>query len=351
MSTIKAFPGEALPKDIGDFMKKYTINRDASFNNNCLEFDLGMRWTNPLGMENEKSKILVAVSGAGKTRRVYEELYSRPGIFFTCSKQGNGGSEDLRSCLQEINDDPDSAASSLATLCLCLSGTGLDYDVLREHLDSTSAKEFPYETLTDFEPLTISQVEHYAEHFLRGVKNRKGEDGEDDIEDIITTLKSDRRFVGRPRFLAFVVDQIAKGSARIYQYTIEHGDAAKLINIGVGYAKEVGAELYVELVEEALIESLWSLYDPSVLAITLISGISKAVNSVVAGYRFELLILLNVYYEAKKSTEKVTLLYGSLTNNLPKFDYTSGWVILMPDSLAGPDLIARMPDGTYRFYQ
>ncbi|KAJ3109950.1 hypothetical protein HDU96_007029 [Phlyctochytrium bullatum] len=127
--------------------------------------------------------------------------------------------------------------------------------------------------------------------------------------------------------------------------------AVEIINIGIGYAKEVDSVLNVELVEEALVESLWSLFEPDDFAKALISEISKAVNSVEAGFRFEVLILLNVYYEAKRSTEKVTLLYGSLVYNLQKFKTTSGWVILMPDNLAGPDLIARAPDGTYRFYQ
>jgi hypothetical protein len=44
---------------------------------------------------------MVAVSGAGKTRRIYEELYSRPGIFFTCQQQGNGGSRDLGICIDD----------------------------------------------------------------------------------------------------------------------------------------------------------------------------------------------------------------------------------------------------------
>lgn len=43
--------------------------------------------------------LLIAVSGAGKTRRLYEELFVKPGIFFTCAKQGNGGSDDLKTCI------------------------------------------------------------------------------------------------------------------------------------------------------------------------------------------------------------------------------------------------------------
>jgi hypothetical protein len=93
--------------NISDFMKRYTINKNAKFKSNCLEFKLEERLTNALP-ENEKLKLLIAVSGGGKTRRIYEELYKSHGVFFTCAKQNNGGSEDLALCLSDSISTKDS---------------------------------------------------------------------------------------------------------------------------------------------------------------------------------------------------------------------------------------------------
>ena len=85
---------------LDNFMSNFPLNPNAEFKRDCLEFDLGHRLTTPI-VNDGKLQIMLAVSGAGKTRRIYEELYSRPGLFFTCKKQGNGGSRDLEICIED----------------------------------------------------------------------------------------------------------------------------------------------------------------------------------------------------------------------------------------------------------
>ncbi|KAJ3113549.1 hypothetical protein HDU96_003286 [Phlyctochytrium bullatum] len=505
--------------DTAKFLQGYTVRRDEPFSKSCLEFDLGTRWTNHLlgNSEDEHAKVLVAVSGAGKTRRLYEELHALPGLFFTCAKQGNGGSEDLSCCLAEIASNTNLAHSYLSVLAygrisiiqylqkernftapelllaqihpqkvfgrdvfldhylalkksfpngfmttrfthewlvvideiqrtlngprvfkstpsspertvfsplwktfldifgyrnLCICGTGLDYRVLLDHLESSTVKDLPYKVLTDFQPLTEVEVEKYSRHVLRKMIKANARDDISDIhaEGIVSSLKSDHRFRGRPRFLAYVWDKIADGnsetkaltelskclrnpsdprfpirdwekkkrhkrigskfydellldavvsvlmgkSARINTIAIDYENAADLIKVGVGYIKEDESEevkngLYVELVEVAVIEALWTLYEPKDLAIAVIARILDSVNSSEAGCRFEILILLQIYREA--NGEEFTILYGSLAYNLEHFKNSSGWVVLLPDNMAGPDLIAKTPSGIYRFYQ
>ena len=86
--------------NISEFMNRYSINKNADFKSNCLELKLEERLTNAIP-QNEKLKLLIAVSGGGKTRRIYEELYNSYGVFFTCAKQNNGGSDDLAMCLSD----------------------------------------------------------------------------------------------------------------------------------------------------------------------------------------------------------------------------------------------------------
>ena len=87
-------------EEVAQFFSNYTINVNAQFKNTCLESNLAERLTAPIKMQEDVCKFLIATSGAGKTRRCYEELYSKYGIFFTCSKQGNGGSDDMKGAIE-----------------------------------------------------------------------------------------------------------------------------------------------------------------------------------------------------------------------------------------------------------
>ena len=101
---------------LDNFMSQFKFDIGATFKRDCLEFDLGNRLTTPIHNDN-KLQIMVAVSGAGKTRRIYEELYSRPGIFFTCKKQGNGGSDDLWTCIQHCVEKRNPQYLELVAIC------------------------------------------------------------------------------------------------------------------------------------------------------------------------------------------------------------------------------------------
>jgi len=69
------------------------------FHDNCLEYRLDRRTTTYNIDDVDNVKLLLAVSGAGKTRMLLELLYSNFGYYFTCkSSQDDFGSGDLYQC-------------------------------------------------------------------------------------------------------------------------------------------------------------------------------------------------------------------------------------------------------------
>ncbi|KAJ2994761.1 hypothetical protein HDV02_001337 [Globomyces sp. JEL0801] len=95
-----------MENEFPNFMLRYTINYKAEFKRTCLEMDLNERLTKAILVDDEPvPKVLLAVSGAGKTRRVYEEMFKTPGLYLTCNSQYQTGSKDLEKCLADTVDN------------------------------------------------------------------------------------------------------------------------------------------------------------------------------------------------------------------------------------------------------
>lgn len=76
-----------------------TLPNSASFHDNCLEYRLDRRTTTYVPDKVDNVKLLLAISGSGKTRMLLELLHSNFGYFFTCnSSQADFGSGDLALC-------------------------------------------------------------------------------------------------------------------------------------------------------------------------------------------------------------------------------------------------------------
>jgi hypothetical protein len=84
--------------------KKYWAN--ASFSQTCLESRLDRRNTNYSLDDEDNVKILLGVSGAGKTRQLLELLYMNHGYYFVTIKRHLFGSEDLASCQKLCEQSP-----------------------------------------------------------------------------------------------------------------------------------------------------------------------------------------------------------------------------------------------------
>jgi hypothetical protein len=81
----------------------------AEFNEQkCLEHRLDRRQTDYLPDADDNVKILLAVSGAGKTRLLLELLHSRPGYYFVSSvvQEDDFGSADLVECHDLASKNP-----------------------------------------------------------------------------------------------------------------------------------------------------------------------------------------------------------------------------------------------------
>jgi hypothetical protein len=81
---------------------------NAHFHDNCLEYRLDRRSTSyELDYSNDNVKLVLAVSGAGKTRMLLELLHSNFGYYFTIkSSQGDFGSGDLALCQMHCDNNP-----------------------------------------------------------------------------------------------------------------------------------------------------------------------------------------------------------------------------------------------------
>jgi hypothetical protein len=82
----------------------------AAFHDKCLEYRLDRR-TTTYNLDNvDNVKLILAVSGAGKTRMLLELLYSNFGYYFTSkSSQGDFGSGDLALCQMHCQSNPEPA--------------------------------------------------------------------------------------------------------------------------------------------------------------------------------------------------------------------------------------------------
>jgi hypothetical protein len=89
----------------------------AAFHDNCLEYRLDRR-TTTYNLDNvDNVKLLLAVSGAGKTRTLLELLYSNFGYYFTSkSSQGDFGSGDLYQCQIYCDNHPENVKRAIQLL-------------------------------------------------------------------------------------------------------------------------------------------------------------------------------------------------------------------------------------------
>ena len=95
------------------------LPNSATFHDNCLEYRLDRRSTSYALDSIDNVKLLLAVSGAGKTRMLLELLYSNFGYYFTSkSSQGDFGSGDLFLCQRicDRNSEPQNVTYSIKLL-------------------------------------------------------------------------------------------------------------------------------------------------------------------------------------------------------------------------------------------
>ncbi|RKP20084.1 hypothetical protein ROZALSC1DRAFT_13153 [Rozella allomycis CSF55] len=89
----------------------------ASFNENCLELRLDQRRTEYVLDDVDDIKIVLAPSGAGKTRMILELLHESLGYYFTVkSSQNDFGSIDLYHCLIYCQNKPENTHLYLSVL-------------------------------------------------------------------------------------------------------------------------------------------------------------------------------------------------------------------------------------------
>jgi hypothetical protein len=79
----------------------------ASFSKNCLESRLDRRNSTYCLDNQDNVKILLGVSGAGKTRQLLELLYVNHGYYFVACKVSIFGSLDLLLCQKRCEENPD----------------------------------------------------------------------------------------------------------------------------------------------------------------------------------------------------------------------------------------------------
>ncbi|KAI9318855.1 hypothetical protein BDR26DRAFT_913465 [Obelidium mucronatum] len=89
-------------------LKPYLSDPDkGAFSKECLEFRLDVRQTNYNFGDENNIKVLLGVSGAGKTRLLLEHLYIEFGYYFvTATDAMDFGSEDLSECRRICMDNP-----------------------------------------------------------------------------------------------------------------------------------------------------------------------------------------------------------------------------------------------------
>ncbi|KAJ3122181.1 hypothetical protein HK098_003059 [Nowakowskiella sp. JEL0407] len=118
------------PNDVVTLVEKYLESfprppYSATFSTSCLEHNLAHRWTSMMLNNDNNVKILLSVSGAGKTRCLLELLYHRFGYYFVCGQgMSDFGSADMSTCKDFAYRYPDGAKYFIRLLyfvrvCVC----------------------------------------------------------------------------------------------------------------------------------------------------------------------------------------------------------------------------------------
>ena len=287
------------------------LPNSAAFRDKCLEYRLDRRTTQYDPNDVDNVKLLIAVSGAGKTRMLLELLYSNFGYYFILkSSQNDFGSNDLYQCQLYCDSNSKNVQYAIrllyfvhAAVCnylidkgfkepwqillaqihpvaffgidlfeylfatllkeqvsvktdtlkyfplvaideiqLCveskacyqilestndrpffsplvyyskmkqnfphflLSGTGINFEYVKEAMESSSMKgdqKTNYEVVTNFHALSRVEIERYATQFLQ-------EHHVLEVNEIVSRISKFELCHGRPRFLAYVLDEYMK---------------------------------------------------------------------------------------------------------------------------------------------
>jgi hypothetical protein len=296
-----------LEKAVGNLRIPNDSKLQSLFLDNCLEYRLDRRTTTYNFDNIDNVKLLLAVSGAGKTRMLLELLYSNFGYYFTAkSSIADFGSADLYQCQVYCDNQPGDVKRAIhllyfvrAAVCnylmekgfkkpweillaqlhpvaffevdifecvfttllqeqvsvktatvkafpltaideiqLCvesksihllqgstnerpffsplvhhskhlnifphflLSGTGINFEYIKEAMESGTMKRnlvTAYKVVSDFHPLSRSQIESYAAQFLEEHKVTEA-------DEIVSRISAFELCHGRPRFVAYILD-------------------------------------------------------------------------------------------------------------------------------------------------
>ena len=106
-----------LEKAVDNIRDPNSVELHKLFRDNCLEYRLDRR-TTTYNLDNvDNVKLILAVSGAGKTRMLLELLYSNFGYYFTSkSSQYDFGSGDLNRCHTYCDSHPEKVESAIHLL-------------------------------------------------------------------------------------------------------------------------------------------------------------------------------------------------------------------------------------------
>jgi len=84
-----------------------------------------------------------------------------------------------------------------------LSGTGINFNFVKELMESSAMKVnsvTAYKVLSDFHPLSKSQVQRFAAQFLKDQQVAEA-------DEIVTRISNFELCHGRPRFVAYILDR------------------------------------------------------------------------------------------------------------------------------------------------
>ncbi|KAJ3307851.1 hypothetical protein HDV04_002450, partial [Boothiomyces sp. JEL0838] len=149
-----------------------------------------------------------------------------------------------------------------------LSGTGINYSYITEGLLSSAMKmglTGDFQTISTFEPLSEEQVVSYATQFLQ-------DHNVQDVENIVSRISSFKLCHGRPRFVAFVLDnymQFKDIEYAIDEFAIRLSDTNSpqfplqflkrdLDNNKNPLLRVVGFETLHTKIERALVDAIWN---------------------------------------------------------------------------------------------
>lgn len=275
-----------------------------------------------------------------------------------------------------------------------VSGTGINFLYVKEAMESGVMKRqltTQYEVVSDFKALSKEAVETYAREFL-------SEHQVLEVEDIVSKLSAMELCHGRPRFVAYILDEFMKSRdidfamakfvdgisnvdsqvfpLRFFKHDLDlnfnsferviDGDTmlrlvrdalikaiwtgkfkiqvneftgVEVVRYGIGFALvDSGVLKFVELQEVAVIECLRCLLPFSYIATSFAERIQSCPKPQMVGYLMEYLVAfaLVANNSGKEAASRVTVYQGSASSYLEANDPC---LVCFPDHMCGPDII------------